>query len=34
MPVRVVFERDAAGRITGMLQSGSDGRATRYARTR
>lgn len=34
VPIRIAFERDAAGRITGMLQSTSDGRATRYARTR
>lgn len=32
-PVRVTFDRDAAGKITGMIQSTSDGRQTRFART-
>ena len=33
VPMRVTFDRDAAGKITGMVQSTSDGRATRFART-
>jgi hypothetical protein len=33
VPMRVTFDRDAGGRITGMVQSTSDGRATRFART-
>ena len=33
VPMRVTFDRDPAGRITGMVQSTSDGRATRFART-
>jgi hypothetical protein len=33
VPMRVTFDRDAGGKITGMVQSTSDGRATRFART-
>ena len=32
IPVRVRFERNPAGRITGMVQMTADGRMTRYAR--
>ena len=32
VPTRITFERDAAGRVIGMVQSLSTGQATRYAR--
>jgi hypothetical protein len=32
VPTRVTFDRDAAGRIVGMIQTLSSGQATRYAR--
>ena len=31
-PTRVKFERDAAGRVTGLLQMAPDGRMSRFAR--
>lgn len=33
VPLRVRFDRDADGRVTGMVQTSPDGRMTRYART-
>ena len=33
VPIRVTFDRDPAGKVTGMVQSTSDGHSTRFART-
>lgn len=33
VPIRVTFDRDGVGKVTGMVQSTADGRATRFARS-